>query len=993
MATELGQAYVQIMPSAKGISGMIKNAIAPEASAAGQSAGMTIGSSIASIATKVIAAAGIGKAFSAAISEGANLEQSLGGIDTLFKDSAEKVKGYANEAFQTSGLSANAYMENVTGFSASLLQSLGGDTAKAADVANMAMIDMSDNANKMGTSMDRIQDAYQGFAKQNYTMLDNLKLGYGGTKTEMERLLADAEKLTGVKYDINNLADVYQAIHAIQGQLDITGTTAKEASSTFSGSFAAMKASAQNVLGKLALGEDIGPSLQALADTTSTFLFNNFIPMVQNILSGLPSLLGTTLNKVVNSIFGDYIGESIMEELYDVFGKVSGVLSTLYDMIFGSLSKKDNIDFLTQLGISESTASQIVNIGDNIRGAFENIGAIIGNVVGFLGDFTGEVRGSAVGTDLLVTAFEGLTGLLKGISGIIKNVTQFFKENEAASDLLKSALVALGVGLPIVKIASFITALGGIPGIVSIISGAITTFAGTVTAAIASIPLVGWIAAAVAGLTWFFTQTKTGQKIWAGFVSWIKDAWQGISEFFSGLWSGISDGAKKIWAGVQAVWAAHVEAIKAIWNGVTEFFSNLWNGIKSAFTTAWTAITQAVMTIVQPFIDVFVSLWNNVKDGLSKMWDGVKMVFQGAWEFIKSIVMGAALVIIDLLTGNFGKLGEDMGLIWDSIKNSISMVWEGLKLYFSGVVDAIVGYAKTVFETLASALQAVWDSITGAASAAWEWLKTTITNIITGFISGAIAAWEGFKNALSSLWNSLKATAEASWNALKTAVVNVINGLVQGAQKAWDDLKNGVSNAVSSVTKVFDGLKKINLFEAGKAIIDGFLKGLKGAFDNVKNFVGGIADWIRENKGPIEYDRKLLIPHGRAIMDSLNEGLQDRFKDTKSLVSGMAGEMSDIFEQTTLTGNVALNGSDGIQDSIVRGSYRLDTLASSEFEKLSKKVDELSERALDIAEKALERPVQMVLDDNTLVAKTGSKFMNWQSEQEEMMNRMRGVII
>ena len=164
----------------------------------------------------VIAAAGIGKAFTSALSEGAALQQSLGGIETLFKGSADKVKAYANEAYRTTGLSANAYMENVTGFSASLLQSLGGDTEKAADVANMAMVDMSDNANKMGTSMDRIQDAYQGFAKQNYTMLDNLKLGYGGTKNEMERLLADAEKLTGVKYDINNLSDVYQAIHAIQ---------------------------------------------------------------------------------------------------------------------------------------------------------------------------------------------------------------------------------------------------------------------------------------------------------------------------------------------------------------------------------------------------------------------------------------------------------------------------------------------------------------------------------------------------------------------------------------------------------------------------------------------------------------------------------------------------------------------------------------------------------------------------------------------------------
>lgn len=1021
MATELGQAYVQIMPSAKGISGMIKNAIAPEASSAGQSAGMTIGSSIASIATKVIAAAGIGKAFSAAISEGANLQQSLGGIDTLFKDSAEKVKGYANEAFRTAGLSANAYMENVTGFSASLLQSLGGDTAKAADVANMAMIDMSDNANKMGTSMDRIQDAYQGFAKQNYTMLDNLKLGYGGTKTEMERLLADAEKLTGVKYDINNLADVYQAIHAIQGQLDITGTTAKEASSTFSGSFAAMKASAQNVLGKLALGENVMPALQALLDTTSTFLFNNFIPMVSNVFSGLGLLLTEGLSKVASQLFGEAFGSAVYSQL----SKVSGIFQTFFDMLFGSLNKQDNIDILEALGFSKDTASQIVNIADNIRGAFENIGAIIGNVIEIVNLFSGGLLGISANEQIvngIGSAFENVTGFLKTASEKIKEFTDWLKKSPAAMDGLKSAVVGItaawtgykvvmGIikGIEIVRNAT-LAITNGLMLAQFVRTGALTAAEaanaaatmgasgafGIFNAVLSANPIgivVTAIAALVAGLVWFFTQTKTGQKIWAGFVSWIKDAWQGISDFFSGLWSGISDGAKKIWAGVQAVWAAHVEAIKAIWNGVTEFFSNLWNGIKSAFTTAWTAITQAVMTIVQPFIDVFVSLWNNVKDGLSKMWDGVKMVFQGAWEFIKSIVMGAALIIIDLLTGNFGKLGEDMSLIWDSIKNAISMVWEGLKLYFSGVVDAIVGYAKTVFETLVSALQAVWDSITGAASAAWEWLKTSITNIITSFISGAIAAWEGFKNTLSSLWNGLKATAEASWNALKTAVVNVINGLVQGAQKAWDDLKNGVSNAVSSVTKVFDGLKKINLFEAGKAIIDGFLKGLKGAFDNVKNFVGGIADWIRENKGPIEYDRKLLIPHGRAIMDSLNEGLQDRFKDTKSLVSGMAGEMSDIFEQTTLTGNVALTGSDGIQDSIVRGSYRLDTLASSEFEKLSKKVDELSEKALDIAEKALERPVQMVLDDNTLVAKTGSKFMNWQSEQEEMMNRMRGVII
>ena len=190
--------------------------------------------------------AGIGKVVSQAFTEGSALEQSLGGIETLYKENADKMKAYAKEAYKTSGVSANAYMENVTSFSASLISSLKGDTSKAADIANRAMQDMSDNSNKFGTNIQDIQNAYQGFAKQNYTMLDNLKLGYGGTKEEMQRLLKDAQKLSGQKYDISNLADVYTAIGVIQDNLDITGTTAKEAATTFSGSFASMKAATQD---------------------------------------------------------------------------------------------------------------------------------------------------------------------------------------------------------------------------------------------------------------------------------------------------------------------------------------------------------------------------------------------------------------------------------------------------------------------------------------------------------------------------------------------------------------------------------------------------------------------------------------------------------------------------------------------------------------------------------------------------------------------------
>lgn len=229
----------------------------------------------------------------------ANNEQLIGGVETLFKDSAGTVENYANNAYKTAGLSANEYMETVTSFSASLLQSLNGDTAKSAQVADMAITDMSDNANKMGTDMTMIQNTYQGFAKQNYTMLDNLKLGYGGTKEEMQRLLLDAQKITGIKYDISNLNDVYQAIHVIQGELGITGTTAKEASTTIQGSIASMKSAWQNMLTGIATGnsENIGNLVNNLTDSVIT-AGQNIIPRVQEIINGVVTMLPQIIEKI-----------------------------------------------------------------------------------------------------------------------------------------------------------------------------------------------------------------------------------------------------------------------------------------------------------------------------------------------------------------------------------------------------------------------------------------------------------------------------------------------------------------------------------------------------------------------------------------------------------------------------------------------------------------------------------------------------------------------
>lgn len=276
---ELAKAYVQIVPSMEGLQGQLAK-LFPDGVGGEQGGkmGKNLGKSLLAAFGAYKVADKLGDVIKSAFAEGAALEQSIGGIETLFKSSAGKVEQYASDAFKTAGVSANEYMENVTSFSASLISSLGGDTAKAAEAAHTAMVDMSDNANKMGTNIADIQNAYQGFAKQNYTMLDNLKLGYGGTKTEMERLLADAEKISGIKYNIDNLADVYAAVHVIQGELDITGTTAKEAATTFSGSFGSMKAAAANLLGTLTNGGDVSKALGDLDESAGNFA-DNFIRM------------------------------------------------------------------------------------------------------------------------------------------------------------------------------------------------------------------------------------------------------------------------------------------------------------------------------------------------------------------------------------------------------------------------------------------------------------------------------------------------------------------------------------------------------------------------------------------------------------------------------------------------------------------------------------------------------------------------------------------
>lgn len=459
--TTIGKAYVQILPSAKGMQGQLSSIMKAEAAGAGDAAGESVGKSLIGKIKTVVAAAGIGKVISSALMEGADLQQSVGGIETLFKDSADTIKKYASEAYKNAGMSANEYMQTVTGFSASLLQGLGGDTAAAAEVANMALTDMSDNANKMGTSMDLIQNAYQGFAKQNYTMLDNLKLGYGGTEKEMQRLLADAQKLSGVEYNIDNLSDVYSAIHVIQEEMGITGTTAKEAASTFSGSFAMMKSAAKDLMANLTLGEDIKPALTALKDSLFIFVGDNLLPMVGNIVGSLPEIVEGAMGMVADALHmaGDSAGffESGIQIVADI---ISGIVSNIPMVLeAGASMRRSLIEAILStdwIGIAQEL---IANLRNSLDMAAVEILGTDGNIVqSVLDSITNGLpnvlsKGVEIVTNIVNGILQSLPQLILMAGELITQFAGFLMQNlpvilEAGVQMLLNLINGIVISLP-----------------------------------------------------------------------------------------------------------------------------------------------------------------------------------------------------------------------------------------------------------------------------------------------------------------------------------------------------------------------------------------------------------------------------------------------------------------------------------------------------------------------------------------------------------------
>lgn len=565
MATELGKAYVQVIPSAKGIGGMLKKSMGGDMDSAGTSLGKGLGSKIKA----AIIAAGIGKVLKTAIFEGAKLEQSLGGVETLFKGSAGRVKKYAAEAYRTAGMSGNEYMENVTSFSAAMISSLGGNTKKAAKLSNQAITDMSDNANKMGTDLSMVTQTYQSLARGQYQMLDNLKLGYGGTKGEMQRLLNDAEKLTGKKYDISSFSDVTQAIHAIQTQMGITGTTAKEAASTISGSFNMMKASAKDFLGNLTLGRDVSKSMENLVTSTGTFL-SNLLPALGNIAKGLVNVIGTTFPQMFSKI-GNSLGASMP-------GLISKGL-TMVTQFTASLRR--NAGKFVSAGM-EMLLKLAQGWANSMPVMIQKIPQIITNIAGLINDNAPKIM--VTGGKIIITL---VRGLINAIPTLIANIPQILRAMWNAF----TAFNWMSLG------SSMISGIAGAlrSGIGSLFSAA-QSLCVTIVNAFINLPTVLFNAGATAIVhliqgfrsAWGVI-TSIGGRIVVAVIS-------GLVSLASRMWSSAKSAASRMFSAFRAVsWGSvGTHIISGIIRGIAGAAGKLFSSMKNLASKALSAAKKVL---------------------------------------------------------------------------------------------------------------------------------------------------------------------------------------------------------------------------------------------------------------------------------------------------------------------------------------------------------------------------------------------------------------
>ena len=598
------------------------------------------------VVAATVVATGLTAMTKSAVEQYADYEQLVGGVETLFKDSSDKVVEYANNAYKTAGLSANEYMDTVTSFSASLLQGLGGDTEKAAETANLAITDMSDNANKMGTDMASIQNAYQGFAKQNYTMLDNLKLGYGGTASEMARLINDSgvlgDTMTVTADNVNSVSfdKMIEAIHVVQTDMGITGTTAKEAATTIQGSIGMMKSAWTNLLTGMAdPSQDMGVLINNLVDSVMA-VADNLVPRIADtlprIVTGISSLaqkLAPYIPPLIEQILPSLIqgATSLLSELVN---NLPGILETLLPGIGGELGQTLTSALQSIFGTLQAILPTILSLVNTLLPPLLQIVQII------LPPLTNLIN------MLLPPIVQIVSQILPILISILQPVLELL---QPILDLLNPIInLILMILDPLMELINMI-----LPPLVEVISLISEEILGVLK------PILEWFcemleitleAAIIAIMAVINNCRESFSMAWKG----IKKVWNAAPAFFKGIWNGIKSAFAAVGKFFKDIFTTAWSGIKSVWSAVTGFFSGIWNGIKGIFSAvgtwfsgifgkAWAGIKNAFSPMVKFFSDT----WQKIKNIFSKVGTAIADGIKGAVTAAINGILGTATKIIN----------------------------------------------------------------------------------------------------------------------------------------------------------------------------------------------------------------------------------------------------------------------------------------------------------------------------------------------------------
>lgn len=649
----------------------------------------------------VTAASGVVTALTTlSIKQYAEYEQLTGGVETLFKKSSDQVMKYANNAYKTAGMSANEYMSTITGFAASLLQGLGGDTKKAAEIGNMAVIDMSDNANKMGTAIERIQDAYQGFAKQNYTMLDNLKLGYGGTKTEMERLLADAQKISGVKYDISNFNDVIEAIHVIQEQMGITGTTSLEAASTIEGSLNMTKSAWTNLLTGMAddnanfgvLVENLVSSLGSLAE--------NLLPRMKIAIVGIGKLIRELLPKILDEIpemMASLFPESMQEDVRKIFEGIAEAIKTTADVAMRLLPKITE-GFAWILDNGNTIATVIVGIGTALL-VLNVANMIMGVVKAFKGVKTATEAWAVAQKLLNIEMMANPIGLIiAAITGLVAGFIYLWNTNEGFREFWINAWTSIK--------DFFVNAWNAI----------MSFFTETIPSWIESMK------------TWFGSLGEWFGTLWTNIKQFFTDGWNAIASFFTEtipawiqqMFDWFNELPYKIGYAMGFVLQKIIQWGVDTWNylvtnvpkwiaNVVKFFSELPGKI-------WTWLLNTINKIIQWGQQTYSNMVNAVSNAINAVIEWFKSLPNKIWTWLLNTIAKVVQFGIDL-----GAKAQEAG------RNMVEKIIGAVKDLPSKFMDIGVNIVK-----------GIWNGITSMGN----WIHDKVAGFFNGMLDGAKKANE-----------------------------------------------------------------------------------------------------------------------------------------------------------------------------------------------------------------------------------------------------------